>query len=326
MRFLFIVQSLRGASSRYRALQFIPWLARAGAAVEVAAAPSNWFERRRLCARAGEFDLVFLQKRTFDRVCLALLRRRARRLVFDVDDAIWARDDGSRSRKRAARFASACRAADAVFAGNDYLAEAAAAHARRVETFPTVVDLARYPDAPSETDPNHFTLGWIGGRGTLPYLEAIAGVIDSLADDIPGLRLKVICDRFPRLERVPVVETRWSEETEAAELASIDVGLMPLPDNAWTRGKCGLKILQYFAARRPAICSPVGVNAELVIPGETGLHASSAAEWRDAMRALAADPSARRRMGAAGRARVAECYSLEALAPRWTQTLLDLAG
>lgn len=310
-------------------LQFLPHLTRAGIEADVEPVPSGWLARRRLFITAGHYDLVFLQKRTLDPLLMWSLRRHARRLVFDVDDAIMCGQAGleaKASRRRRSRFRAVVRAADAVFAGNSYLAHEAQAAGARVLVMPTVVDLDRYPDSPSVPDRDHFTLGWIGSRSTLPYLQAIAPAIDDLARDLPQLRLKVVCDVFLDLESVQVLKRPWSQADEVAELQGIDVGLMPLPDNAWTRGKCGFKILQYFAAWRPTICSPVGINAEIVTPGENGLFAAEPGEWPRAIRELAQAPDRCGAMGVNGRARVAHRYSLQTAGDKWVAALLELAA
>ncbi len=328
MRFLFLVQSMHGASTRYRVLQFLPRLQRAGIEVDVELVPPEWLSRRRHFMRASQYDLVFLQKRTVDGWLVRTLRKHAKRLVFDLDDAIWCGTtgmDAKHSRRRRARFRSVCRAADAVFAGNAYLADAAKAHAAHVHVMPTAINLERYPESPNYPAADAFTLGWIGSRSTLPYLEALAPAIDALADELPQLRLKIICDEFIGMDRVPVEKKPWASDDEAADLQSIDVGLMPLPDNAWTRGKCGFKILQYFAAWRPTISSPVGVNAEIVVHGENGMLADTPQGWQDAIRDLAAHRQRCRAMGEAGRARVSERYSLQAIAGPWVETLMAIA-
>ena len=325
MKFLFLVQSLHGASSRYRVLQFLPFLQDAGVEAQVNPVPSGWLERRRLFQSASGYDLVFLQKRLLDAWLVRTLRGHARRLVFDLDDATMVRPSGAPSWRRRARFRRLARAADLVIAGNGYLGDAAQAHAAQARVIPTVLDLRRYPDAPNWPESPHFTLGWIGSRSTLPYLESIAPAIDELAAELPQLRLKIVCNAFFDLASVPVLKKAWCSDEEAADLQSMDVGLMPLPDNAWARGKCGLKILQYFAAWRPTICSPVGVNTQIVAADDNGLFASRPGEWKDAIGRLARSPESCRVMGASAHARVADAYSLEATAKTWVATLVELA-
>jgi len=188
-----------------------------------------------------------------------------------------------------------------------------------------VLDIKRYPDAPNWPETDRFTLGWIGSKSTLPYLQQLAPAIDALAAELPQLQLKIICDEFFDLSAVPVIKKSWASDDEAADLQSIDAGLMPLPDDAWTRGKCGFKILQYFAAHRPAICSPVGVNVDIVTEGETGLFASTGEEWQAAIRKLATSRELVRTMGATARVRVAEAFSLQAVGQQWVDMLIDAA-
>jgi glycosyltransferase involved in cell wall biosynthesis len=140
------------------------------------------------------------------------------------------------------------------------------------------------------------------------------------------VRLKLICDRFFRLPSLPIVETPWADETEAAEIAAADIGISWVPDDPWSRGKCGLKILQYMAAGLPVVANPVGVHPEMVRHGETGFLASSESDWAEAIRTLAADPALRCEMGAAGRKLVEERYSVEVGARLWLNLIDGLTA
>src|SRR5262249_3665651 len=135
---------------------------------------------------------------------------------------------------------------------------------------------------------------------------------------VPRLRLRIICDRFPRKFPLPVVAVPWDPDSEGLQLAAGQIGLSWLPDDLWSRGKCGLKILQYHAAGLPVIPNPVGCPAEMILSGETGILASTPLEWADAVKLLAGEPELRRRMGNAGRARVVTDYSLSA----WAETFV----
>jgi glycosyltransferase involved in cell wall biosynthesis len=162
---------------------------------------------------------------------------------------------------------------------------------------------------------------WVGSSSTLRGLEAVRPLWDEVGRAWPGLELKLVCDRSLSLGRLRVSFRPWSEATEAADLADADVGVSWVPDDDWSRGKCGLKVLQYMAAGLPVIANPVGVQAGLVRHGETGYLATTPDEWREAVGRLTCDPALRRRMGQAGRRRVEAEFSVAAGAARWAHML-----
>ena len=170
-----------------------------------------------------------------------------------------------------------CAIADLVTAGNETLAAAARPYARRVEILPTPIDLAPYSGPSLERSGTR--LVWIGLPGNLPYLEILREPLARLSGEFPALSLKVLSERPPAALPIPVEFVRWSAESEARELAACDIGLMPLSDDDWTRGKGGFKLLQYMAARLPTVASPVGVNREIVAEGETGFLAADSSGW-----------------------------------------------
>jgi glycosyltransferase involved in cell wall biosynthesis len=232
---------------------------------------------------------------------------------------------GFASRKRMHRFRAVVRAADAVIAGNDFLAEhATTTGARAVWVIPTCVDVRNYPVARHERV--GADLVWIGSASTLRGLEAISGLLDAIGRQVPGVRLKLVCDLFLKLTDLPVVESPWTEATERAEIAVADIGISWVPDDPWSRGKCGLKVLQYMAAGLPVVTNPVGVHRTMVRHGETGFLAESEAEWVEAIRTLAGDPDLRRRMGTRGRALVEERYSLEVGSALWLNLINGLTA
>jgi glycosyltransferase involved in cell wall biosynthesis len=146
-------------------------------------------------------------------------------------------------------------------------------------------------------------------------------MLEGVGRALPGARLKLVSDHFLRFEHLPVVRRLWSEGAEADDIAAADIGISWVPDDLWSRGKCGLKVLQYMAAGLPVVANPVGVQAELVRHGESGLLARTPAEWVEALRLLAADPALRRRLGEAGRRRVEAEFSVAAGAARWLAVL-----
>jgi glycosyltransferase involved in cell wall biosynthesis len=316
---------------RYRVLAFRALLERAGHSLEVRPWPRRWWEWFRLGRELHQADAVLVQRRLLQRWQRYLLRRAARRLLFDFDDAVFLRDSyaprGLHSAVRMRRFAAMVEAADAVVAGNEFLAHEAALWAGRprIHLIPTCVEPTRYPLAEHRRRLDHpegVRLVWVGSGSTLRGLESIRPLLEHLGERLPGLRLHLICDRFLHLQHLPVQPCPWSEATEAGDLAAADIGMSWVPDDLWSRGKCGLKVLQYMAAGLPVVANPVGVQAELVRPEETGLLADSPEEWVRAVGRLAADPALRQRLGEAGRRLVEREYSVASGAARWI-ALLD---
>jgi len=262
------------------------------------------------------------------------LRARGVPLVYDIDDAIYLSprdfvEEGEDSRdamnrgKDPGEVLALLAAADLVLAGNETLASRAReAGAKRIVILPTSVDTDLYRPAAREarTVP---LVGWIGSPTATYCLRAIAPALAAAAKEVP-FRLLVVGSSGPvEVPGVEVVRRDWSLDREAEDYASLDVGLYPLPDNPWTRGKCGYKALLYQSCAVPCLASPVGVNAEIVRDGVTGFHALDAAGWTRSLVALLRDPALRSRMGAEGRRLVEERWSLRALAPRMVDALKE---
>lgn len=228
--------------------------------------------------------------------------------VFDVDDAIWlGRPGADRDVSRIAEGAAV------VIAGNAYLAKWFAAHARDVRIVPTAVDTDRYlPRHFGDQEAGgRFAIGWTGSKATYRYLYAIEAPLARFVADHDA-ELVVVADEPPRFQRLPVERVRyirWSPAVEAEAVRKMDIGLMPLPLDEWTRGKCSLKMLQYMACGVPAVVSPVGMNAEILAMGRVGLPAAADADWYDALRTLYRDRTLALQLGKAGRALVEERFS-----------------
>lgn len=309
-------------STRYRLRAFEPALAAAGCSLEVEQLGRGALAQMAQCSGLGRFDVVVLQRKLPGPLPLLSLRRSARRLIYDFDDALLYCDSYHRravvSRRRQRRFAAVVRAADRVVAGNQFLAECAiraGASPQRVTVIPTCVPIGRYAPVDHASGRQGLELVWIGSSSTLQGLVAQRPLWQRLAREVPGLSLRVICDSFPDLDPLPVVPVRWEERTEAAELARADVGISWMPEDLWSRGKCGLKILQYQAAGLPVVANPVGVQATMVRHGVSGFLATSADEWVAAIRELAGSAALRRRMGQAARSHIKSAYSVTAWAP-----------
>jgi glycosyltransferase involved in cell wall biosynthesis len=327
-RILVITTNLNQASFRLRVDALRPLLARRGFDLDVHVRPGNLLARLKLLRSARDYHAVLLQRKLIDPIEARILRRAARRILYDLDDAVMFhnREVGAFSRWRTdRRMTATADVVDHVVAGNDYLAGLFLQRGKAVSIVPTVLDPARYKPK-DHFDVFPVSLVWIGSSSTLPYL---AGRLDALAEANRRIRLKliVVADRMLRADDADVAEGMpmhfipWSADAEADALVRGDIGIAPTPDDEWTRGKCGFKILQYMAAGLPAIASPVGANADIVKHEETGLLAAKHDEWVEAVFRLANEVALRKRMGGAGRERVEKDYSLDRAADAWAELL-----
>ncbi len=327
MHLIALVEARNHVCCRYRLAAFRPFLEAAGHTLELCPLPRRWWARLYLLRRLRG-AIIILQRRLLPAWEVALLRRVARHLVFDFDDAIFLRDSyspkGLHHAGRLRRFAAIVRSSDAIVAGNQFLAEQACRWTLSrhvVHVIPTCVDPARYLPRPT-TNPGHgLNLVWVGSSSTLQGLEAITPLLESIGCQVPGVRLKLISDRFFSLKHLPIEQCSWQEAAEAREIAAGDVGISWIPDDLWSRGKCGLKVLQYMAAGLPVVANPVGVHPEMIQQGHTGYLALTEREWIDALTRLAQDTTLRQAMGQNARERVESEYSVETGATRWLGVL-----
>ncbi|WP_439626517.1 glycosyltransferase [Gemmata sp.] len=325
MRVVALVESAEHVCCRYRVIAFRDALAAFGHTLDVRALPRTTFGRLGI-GRELNADAVVLQRKLLPTWAIALLRRRVPRLIFDFDDAVWLRDSyahqGFADPKRLRRFRATVAACDLVVAGNEYLAAAAREHTapERVVVIPTCVEPQHYPVA-THMQTGAVRLVWVGSRSTLRGLQQFAPTLSAIGRSVPGVRLKVVCDQFPTIPDLPVDAVEWTHETEAAEIAAADIGIGWVPDDPWSAGKCGLKVLQYQAAGLPVVANPVGVQAEMVRSHETGFLAVTTDDWVAAVSALAADAGLRHRLGAAGRRQVTDRYSVAAGGRGWFAAL-----
>jgi glycosyltransferase involved in cell wall biosynthesis len=327
-----------GASSRYRTFQYLPAVEAAG--FECVVSPlfdDDYLSHKYAYGRAKLRHVIVAFMRRFHAVLTmprgavvvveyellpffpAVLERllvwRNCRLLMDYDDALFHQYDQHAKpwirRFLGNKIATVMRLADTVVAGNAYLASyAQRAGARRVDVVPTVVDLARYSNKARESGSAVFTIGWIGSPSTARYLHDIAPALAAICQG-GQTRVRLIGSGPIDLPGVALEVLPWREDTEVNQMCRFDVGIMPLPDEPWARGKCGFKLIQYMACGLPVVASPVGVNAEIVDDGVNGFLASTTAEWVNALETLRADFQLQQRMGRNGSKRVEERYCLE---------------
>ncbi|MCS7304288.1 MAG: glycosyltransferase family 4 protein [Thermoguttaceae bacterium] len=330
MKLLALVENLEDPCCRYRVRPFGPALAELGIRLEIAQLCRSPWGRLRQLRHAGRVDGVLLQRKLLPFWQLMLLRRWARKLIYDLDDALFQRDSyhpkGPHSWQRAFAFCATVRASDAVLAGNRYLAERVARSIgpERVYRVPTCVDCQRYPLAEHRQAGAGVKLVWIGQPSNLPSLFCIQAHLAEAARRVAGLSLRIICNRFPHLEGIRVLPYRWSEELEPVALAEADIGICWLPPDTWSLGKCGLKVLQSMAAGLPVVANPFGIHRELVHHGKTGFLAETPQQWAEAIEQLVWNPALRRAVGHQARTLVEEQYNVARWAPRWAKIVAGI--
>lgn len=327
-RILFLLEGRDTPSSRLRVLNYLPYLNRECYEWEAWPIPNSVFSRPSLFAAAARADLVFVQKKLFRPWELPFLGG-LRPMIYDFDDMVMLpgrdRYDPGRAETgpRGRRFKRTLARARVIVAGSGYLRTLTGAAMDRTVVIPTPVATEAQPVKEVCETSKELVLGWIGTKGNLRYLEALTGVLRRLADR-HAITLKIVCDDFIEPEGVPTIKKPWRLEDEAADLIGFDIGLMPLTDDPWARGKCGFKLLQYMAAGLPTVASPVGVNTEIVQDGVNGFLALTEGEWEDRLDRLLNSAALRREMGAAGRRTVENGYDLRRRAEDFSR-VLDMA-
>ncbi len=324
MKLLIITNNPDRASFRQRIGVYLDILQANGIDSEVARLPCGSLGRWKLFRRAREFDGVFLHKKGLNPLDAFWLRKYSSKIIYNFDDAVMYSDKRPEcySRSHFVPFRRSVRLADMVVAGSSYLAE----HARRfnpsVEVLPIGLKISDYAvPCPARAD-DKVHLVWIGSRSTLSYLEEIRPAFGQIGSRFDKVVLRIIGDEFLELDNVPVEKRSWSMETRGMELATSDIGLAPLPDNRFTRGKCSFKVLEYSAAGLPVIASPVGTNCEYVKEGTTGFLAANTRQWVDRMIQLIESPQLRKQMGQEGRA-WAKSFDVSVIGTRLCKLIVD---
>ena len=316
-------------SARFRARQYIPALRALG--VDMTEMPcrfgkyppvSRWRRPIWGCStllaqipqvlRSRSYDCVLLQREMISTmVTLEPLTRRPR--VLDVDDAIFLFRGGSVARRLA-------KLSDHILCGNSFLAETFRAWNSQVTVLPTAVDTdVCKPGSRAGARGDAVVVGWVGTSSNLQQLLQIEAALALVLAACPNATLRVICDQPPAFSQLPqeqVQYVRWSEANELSNLQGMDIGIMPLADSLWARGKCSFKMLQYMACGIPAVVSPVGMNAEVLAMGSFAFAATTPSDWADALTALIRNPDERGRMGQEARAAAEQHFSVRVLAPR----------
>jgi len=359
MKVLFLVPyPIQGASNRFRVLQFIPYLKEAGITCRVRPFYSETFWRilyrpgrfwaklvlGLLCslnrlldlARALRYDLVFIHREAYPvgpAWFETLLSWMGKPYVYDFDDALFLPNVAEPNRffgrlKCPGKVNRIIRGSSVTVAGNAYLAEyAKSAAARKIEIVPTVVDTQRF--APRQTGKNQkkLVIGWIGSSTTIVFLEPYQRVFKRVLERCgQRAQFRIVGGRLAEPLPEGIACVAWSLESEVTELQSFDIGIMPMPDNEWTKGKCAFKAIEYLAVGIPAICSPVGMNLEVVSEGVNGFLPEEEDDWVEAICRLVENDELRSTLGNAGRRTVEQKYSVDLWAPVLENIIREAAG
>ena len=325
------------ASTRYRLMQYIPGLAEHGIELEVepllgdgyvqalyagqryalSSTIADYIRRLSLLARQGHYDVAMIHVELFP-FLPGWIESRLIRIpyIYDFDDAFFLKYRLDRFKRVSVllknKMDPVVERATAVTAGHGYLAAYARIHNAQTSRLPTVVDTRRYvPLAGKRSDV--FTIGWIGSPSTSVYLTQLVEPLERLGRE-GAVRFLIVgghCDAIPGVE---VVVAPWKEATEVELINSFDVGVMPLFEDEWAKGKCAFKLIQYLACGVPVVASPVGANLD-VVTADCGFLADDALAWTDALRRLRDDEGLRRQFGQAGRSKIEEQYSLASTVP-----------
>lgn len=271
--------------------------------------------------KLSSYDFIFIHREVapigpplFEWVIAKILRKK---IIYDFDDAIWMTDAENESGvvkviRWRTKVRSICSWSYKVSCGNEYLCSFARQFNTQVIYNPTTIDTENLhnPQKIKPIQKEKITIGWTGSHSTLKYLKSIELILMKLEQDYPQIEVLIIANQSPSLQLKSLRFLSWRIETEARDLAAIDIGIMPLPEDEWAKGKCGFKALQYMAMQIPTVASPVGVNTKIIDEGVNGILVSNQTDWYNAISSLIKNPSLRRKMGDSGRQKVIANYSV----------------
>ena len=305
-------------SARFRVYQYLNEIKKHGFSVTLKEIPKSTIQRIRLFNSLTGYDIVFLQKRLMQSWFVKLLRKRAKALVYDFDDAILYRSSDAKNKhsaNRKRRFSRTVGCADVVIAGNDYLKRLAQPYAKSTVVIPTGIDIDRY--LPSSKPNQVLTIGWIGSSSSLIFLKDLIEPINKLYRQNPSFQLKVVCDDFIEGFECPVINKIWSEPDEIRDIQSFDIGLLPMRDDHWTKGKCALKLLQYMSCELPSVSSNTEFVASIINDGDNGLLADDPEQWQKQLHRLLEEGELRAGLGHQARSSIIGTFDIQTIGQQY---------
>ncbi len=314
---------------RFRVEQYFPYLITHQVEPKWQPLPGSWRERLAVYRHLSLYDAICIQRRLLSPLEFGWIRKNSSKVLLDIDDAIMYRSSSStrpHSLSRWLKFRRMVRGSDVVTTGNEFLKNEVLKvdPEKKVFVIPTCIDTNLYPKKKIVSEREEIILGWIGTKGNLRYLKKLEPVFETIHRTFPRARLKIVSNDFYESAHLPVIKKPWKLEDENEDLVSFDIGLMPLNDDLWSRGKCGLKIVQYLSVGLPVVCTPVGINSDIVRDGENGFWATSKGEWVDRLSVLIQDVKLRHQMGLRGIETVERGYSLAVTSEKFFRVLQGL--
>lgn len=326
MEIIALVESIDHVCTRYRTSVYIEPFLKNNINLKLVPLPNGIIARQRFLWNLKNCHVIVLRK-LLGWIDWRILRKRAKWIAFELDDAVYLRDSysdkGFNDNRRMARFERIITESDIVIAGNNFLAQEVLAHGAncKICVIPTCVDTKKYRPKDDYAIEKMFTLVWIGSSSTLQGLHRFRSALEQIGEAVSGIQLKLICDKFIRFQFLKTIHCPWSESTETSDLADSDAGISWIPDDPWSKGKCGLKLIQFMAAGLPVIANPIGVHPEMIEQRINGFLVNSPDGWINAINELKNQKDLREMMGRNGRNFVQEFYSIEIGFKKWREIL-----
>ncbi|HOP85323.1 MAG TPA: glycosyltransferase family 4 protein [Syntrophorhabdaceae bacterium] len=318
MKVSFLIQGFNVAASRYRVIQYLPFFQCNKIQYDIREFPKKLNDWVEYIKNVKSFDMIFVQRKRLPLPVLFYLKRKKKRIVYDFDDAVMFRNSLSKdpySLRRRLSFKRMLQYTDMVIAGNNFLKKEALKYHNDVRVLPTPIDGERYSQ--KEYGKNEIiNIGWIGDHGSIHYMESYKDVWEEIGKIYKNVLLTIICDTFIETRHIKLKKVQWKYETEIEELKKLDIGVMPLFNDLWSMGKCGYKIIQYMGVGVASVCTPVGINMDVVEDGVNGFWADTKKDWIEKLSILIEDYNLRINLGKRGREKVFDGYTVQVCAPK----------
>lgn len=325
MNLLIITNNPDRGSFRDRLSGYFDIMASRGIVPTVMVPSKSPVQRARQYRQMDRYDAVLLHKKCLTFLEAMSFKPRRAKVIYNYDDAVMFNQDGIPTRTHVKRFRRSLDRADTVLVGSSYLAQQAAPYHPNIKILPLGLNTAKYGDSSTREEDGKVRLVWVGRPVTLGYIEQLRPVIRQLAEKYPNLVLRLVCEEFIDIEGVTIEKVHWTPENRYHTLAEADIGLAPLPDNPFTRGKCTFKVLEYSASGLPVVASPVGTNVDHVKDGTTGYLATTPEQWLEKLGLLLDAPDKRRDMGRRGR-QVARDFDWSVVGEKLCDLILQTAS